>query len=154
SRLPLHWAESPPPGWDLRFAGLTDAQGRLIWVECAADRCVLAAASPRAGGATLRTSLFEGQEVAADGRTMLVGQVVLSSHRQGWIEGFRAGDGVRLWGVELADLLPSQAERWHVVELGAHGDRAFALVEAWEEDRLHGGWVLALDAGTGEVAWS
>lgn len=153
SPLALRWAQSPPPGWDLRFDGLVDPTGRLLWVECADQTCVLAAASPRGGGSTLRATMFQGGAPAPVGRTLLQGQVVVSTHRHGWVEAYRSADGVRLWGVELGDRLPAQANRWEVVELAAHGDRVFALVEAWGAEGLVEGWAVAVALEGGELLW-
>lgn len=154
SPLVLRWAQSPPPGWELRFDGLMDPTGRLLWVECEESACVLAAASPMGGGSPMRAAMFQGDVPAPVGRTMLHGQVVISSHRQGWVEGYRSVDGVRLWGVDLGDRLPARADRWVVSELAAHGDRAYALVEAWGADGLVEGWAVAIAVEKGEVLWS
>lgn len=153
SPLPLRWEDGPIAGWTLHFDGVTDPQGRIYWVECGKAACSLATARPPEGE-TLRRSLFAESGASPRGRLLLSEGHLVSSYRSGYIEIHRSMDLERETSIDLRAALPEEASEWVAVEIAAHRDRGFALVEAREKGEVVQGWAIAFSLPSGEIEWS
>jgi|GEM_PF-1978896 len=156
--LTVRWSAQARLGWELRFDGVTGPDGRLYWVECGPRTCELVTATPPSGGA-LRASLFASADVSPRGRLLLAEGRLVSSHRRGFVQIRDAFDLSNVVAVDFSQVLPETeeeraADAWEVVDLAAHKDLAFALVEAWQGTRPVQGWVVAVRVANGSIEWS
>lgn len=156
--LTLRWSAQAHPGWELRFDGVTGADGRVYWVECGFRACELVSALPPSGGA-LRASLFSGADVAPRGRMLLAERRLVSTYRRGFVQIRDAFDLSDVVSLDFSTALPETeeertADAWEVVDLAAHKDLAFALVEAWKGNEPIQGWVVAFRVADGTIEWS
>lgn len=156
--LPLLWSHQARDGWDLRFEAVTGPLGRMYWVECGGHACDLVTAVPPTEGA-IRSSLFAEGVVSPRGRLLLSGGRLVSTHRRGWIQIRSALDLGSVVSLDLAQLLAEgeeewAADEWEAVELAAHQDLGFALVEARNGGAPVQGWAIAFRLADGGIEWS
>lgn len=153
SELPLQWSDGPSSGGSLYFDGVTSPDGRIYWVECSVSACTLASAHPLQGGQTLRRPIFHHLP-SSRGRLLLSDGYLVSSYRRGHLEILRSTDLERERDLDLRELLPAEASVWEAVEIAAHRDLGFALVEAREGEKLVQGWAIAFSLASGTIEWT
>lgn len=152
--LRLVWSDGPPSGWRLHFDGVGGYFGRIYWVECERNACVLASAQPSTSGPTQRAPLFSGGSVASRGRLLFSEGHIVSSYRRGRITIHSGDDLLQVASIDLAEALPAEAWEWEAVEIAAHRDRGFALVEARMGGEPVQGWAIAFTIPGGEIEWA
>lgn len=152
--LPLRWSDGPSAGWSLHFDGVTAPGGRILWVECGERACSLAAARPTEGGSTLRRPLFADGATSPRGRLLHSDGFLVSSYRRGFLEIRRSADLESVAQIDLRAHLEAEASEWEAVEIAAHRDRGFALVEAREAGAPVQGWAIAFSLPSGAIEWS